>query len=144
MHKKTTNWRILVFVVKWRHRAIVLLTQISPKRAIASYWWILVALSAAYFSWCYQNASQRLIGSQTFFLFVCFICLHIWITRDENCLPSGTKKNGLVYLSASLIIHNNRRDSRRLGCQKLITTKFENYSVEFRGKKFVLQFHPIP
>ena len=80
MHKKTTNWRILVVVVKWRHRAtvspancrrisgrrfssfggreattgnapavrrlaIVLLTQISPKRAIASYWWILVVSS---------------------------------------------------------------------------------------------------
>ena len=25
LHKKTTNWRILVVVVKWRHRAIVLL-----------------------------------------------------------------------------------------------------------------------
>ena len=24
LHKKTTNWRILVVVVKWRHRAIVL------------------------------------------------------------------------------------------------------------------------
>ena len=143
MHKKTTNWRILVGVVKWRHVTIVLLTQtsldneqslfflwsveqntrhanghardwwretgeaqkkrslrrsrarallslnvkkkrdcsqskISPKRAIASYWWILVALSASFF--CrHQNASQRHIGSQTFFL--CFICLHIWITR---------------------------------------------------------------
>ena len=25
LHKKTANWRILVVVVKWRHRAIVLL-----------------------------------------------------------------------------------------------------------------------
>ena len=28
LHKKTTNWRILVVVVKWRHRAIVLLTKL--------------------------------------------------------------------------------------------------------------------
>ena len=27
LHKKTTNWRILVVVVKWRHRAIVLLAR---------------------------------------------------------------------------------------------------------------------
>ena len=117
MHKKTTNWRILVVVVKWRHLTIVLLTQISPKRAIASYWWILVALSA-YFFCCHQNASQRHIGSQTFFL--CFICLHIWITRvmlsnlkyrhRRKLFTKRNEKKGLVYLSASLIIHNKGRN----------------------------------
>ena len=117
MHKKTTNWRILVVVVKWRHLTIVLLTQISPKRAIASYWWILVALSA-YFFCCHQNASQRHIGSLTFFL--CFICLHIWITRvmlsnlkyrhRRKLFTKRNEKKGLVYLSASLIIHNKGRN----------------------------------
>ena len=32
MHKKTTNWRILVVVVKWRHRAIVLYGTRQSKR----------------------------------------------------------------------------------------------------------------
>ena len=117
MHKKTTNWRILVVVVKWRHLTIALLTQISPKRAIASYWWILVALSA-YFFCCHQNASQRHIGSQTFFL--CFICLHIWIKRvmlsnlkyrhRRKLFTKRNEKKGLVYLSVSLIIHNKGRN----------------------------------
>ena len=35
LHKKTTNWRILVVVVKWRHRAIVLLQQIVDS---SSFW----------------------------------------------------------------------------------------------------------
>ena len=31
MHKKTTNWSILVVVVKWRHRAIVLILRLLAK-----------------------------------------------------------------------------------------------------------------
>ena len=30
LHKKTANWRILVVVVKWRHRAIVLFPRTGP------------------------------------------------------------------------------------------------------------------
>ena len=33
LHKKTTNWRILVVVVKYRHRAIVLLQRITRQKA---------------------------------------------------------------------------------------------------------------
>ena len=136
MHKKTTNWRILVVVVKWRHRAIVspansrrisgrrfsagenasavrrltivLLTQISPKRAIASCWWILVALSA-YFFCCHQHVSQRLTGCQTFFL--CFICLHIWRTRGMlSNLKYRYRRTLFTKQNVSLIIHNNGCD----------------------------------
>ena len=48
LHKKTTNWRILVVVVKWRHRAIVLLlwsknfaTMVTwlPTSPLYSNWW---------------------------------------------------------------------------------------------------------
>ena len=34
LHKKTTNWRILVVVVKWRHRAIVLLCSARQKHDV--------------------------------------------------------------------------------------------------------------
>ena len=36
MHKKTTNSRILVVVVKWRHRAIVLLKEQQARRSLFS------------------------------------------------------------------------------------------------------------